>query len=259
MQSHTPAPSDGLREVYERRAELEYPAPVPPPDPTLDRKFQRVCELVAEQLPCSRYLDAGCGDGRYLAALARLPARPDHIAATDISERILEVARAAAAEAGVEVEAARANLEALPYPDGSFDVVLCTQVIEHLLDPARGVAELARVLAPGGRAVVTTDHRRNLVTKVLNLPRTVAVRALGLRGRRAKVSFPHRDFGRAEVAQLAREAGLEVERAETFRFTLLRPLDVKPAVRLLNTVDRRLGEHNAVGDLIAMVARKPGG
>jgi hypothetical protein len=64
MQSHTPAPSDGLREIYERRAELEYPAPVPLPDPALDRKFERICELVAEQLPCSRYLDAGCGDGR---------------------------------------------------------------------------------------------------------------------------------------------------------------------------------------------------
>jgi 2-polyprenyl-3-methyl-5-hydroxy-6-metoxy-1,4-benzoquinol methylase len=257
MQSHTPAPSDGLREVYERRAELEYPAPVALPDPALDRKFERVCELVAEQLPCNRYLDAGCGDGRYLAALARMPARPERIAATDISERILEVARAAAAEAGVEVEAVRANLEALPYPDGSFDVVLCTQVIEHLLDPARGLAELARVLARGGTAIVTTDHRRNLVTKVLNLPRTAAVRALRLRGRHAKVTFPHRDFGREEVARLAREAGLEVERTETFRFTLLRPLDVKPAVRLLNGLDRRLGEYNGVGDLISIVARKP--
>jgi 2-polyprenyl-3-methyl-5-hydroxy-6-metoxy-1,4-benzoquinol methylase len=257
MQSHTPAPSDELREVYERRAELEYPAPVPLPDPALDRKFQRVCELVAEQLPCGRYLDAGCGDGRYLAALARLPARPERIAATDIAERILEVARAAAAEAGIEVEAVRANLEALPYPDESFDVVLCTQVIEHLLDPARGLAELARVLAGGGMAIVTTDHRGNLVTKLLSLPRTVAARAVRPRGRPA-FSFPHRDFGREEIARLAREAGLEVERTETFRFTLLRPFDVKPAVRLLNGLDRRLGGHNRVGDLIAMVVRKPG-
>jgi ubiquinone/menaquinone biosynthesis C-methylase UbiE len=258
MQSHTPAPSDWLRDVYERRAELEYPAPVPLPDPALDRKFQRVCELIAEQLPCDRYLDAGCGDGRYLAALAHLPARPERIAATDISERILEVARASAAEAGIEVKAMRANLEALPYSDGSCDVVLCTQVIEHLLDPGRGLAELARVLAPGGRAIVTTDHRRNLVTKALNLPRTAAVRAFRLRGRSAKVTFPHRDFRRDEVAHLAREAGLEVERTETFRFTVLQPLDVKPVVRLLNGLDRRLSGRNAVGDLIAVVARKPG-
>ncbi len=61
--------------------------------------------FVAEQLPCGRYLDAGCGDGRYLAALTELPARPKRVAATDISERILEVARAAASAAGIELEA----------------------------------------------------------------------------------------------------------------------------------------------------------
>ena len=81
MESHRSAPSDRLRDLYERRAQLEYPAPAASPDPALDRKFERVCELVAEQLPCRRYLDAGCGDGRYLAALARLPARPEHVAA----------------------------------------------------------------------------------------------------------------------------------------------------------------------------------
>lgn len=257
MQSHPSAPSDKLRDAYERRAELEYPAPAPLPDPGLDRKFQRVCELVAEQLPCRRYLDAGCGDGRYLAALAGLPGRPEHVAATDISERILEVARAAAADAGIEVDAVRANLEALPFPDGGFDVVLCTQVIEHLLDPARGFAEIARVLAPGGHAIVTTDHRRNLVTKLLNLPRTVGVRALRLRGRNVLVEFPHRDFRREEVARLARDAGLEVERTETFRFSLRRPLDWKPAVRALNGLERRLPRHG-LGDIVAVVARRPG-
>jgi SAM-dependent methyltransferase len=256
MESHDDAPSDALRDVYERRAELQYPEPAPLPDPSVDRKFERVCQLLAEQMPCSRYLDAGCGDGRYVAALAGLPARPERVACTDISERILDVARRAAAEAGIEVEAVRANLEALPFPDASFDVVLCTQVVEHLLDPARGFAELARVLAPGGCTIVTTDHRGNLVSRALDLPRSLAVRVLGLRGRRIPVTFPHRDFSRDELVRLARDAGLEAERTETFRFTLQRPLDWKPAVRALNRLDRLLSPHG-VGDLVVVVARKP--
>jgi 2-polyprenyl-3-methyl-5-hydroxy-6-metoxy-1,4-benzoquinol methylase len=256
MESHRTAPSDRLRDVYERRAELQYPAPAPLPDPSLDRKFERVCELVAEQLPRGRYLDAGCGDGRYLAALARLPTRPARIVATDISGQILDVAHAAAAEAGVEVETIRANLEALPLDDESFDLVLCTQVIEHLLDARLGLAEIARVLAPDGCAIVTTDHGRSPVTKALNLPRTVAVRMLGLRGRRIPVVWPERTFLVDELAGLIRDAGLQVERTETFRFTLLPPLDWKPAVRTLNRLDRRLAPHG-LGNLIAVIARKP--
>jgi SAM-dependent methyltransferase len=45
---------------------------------------------------------------------------------------------------------------ALPYADGSVDVVLCTQVLEHIGDPAGAVGEIARVLAPGGVALVST-------------------------------------------------------------------------------------------------------
>lgn len=146
MESHRPAPSDELRNVYERRAELQYPAPVPLPDPALDRKFERVCELVAEQMPCGR--------------------------------------------------------------------------------------------------------------SALNLPRNLAVRMLGLRGRHVPVVWPERMFHIEELIGLARSAGLEVARTETFRFTLQPPLDWGPAVRTLNRFDRRLAPHG-LGNIVAMIARKP--
>jgi SAM-dependent methyltransferase len=50
----------------------------------------------------------------------------------------------------------RASVESLPLPDASFDVVLCTQVLEHCSDPPQAVRELRRVTAPGGRVLAST-------------------------------------------------------------------------------------------------------
>jgi SAM-dependent methyltransferase len=50
----------------------------------------------------------------------------------------------------------KGTVEDIPLPDGSFDVVLCTQVLEHCGDPARAVQELRRVTAPGGRVLSST-------------------------------------------------------------------------------------------------------
>lgn len=51
---------------------------------------------------------------------------------------------------------ARADAHALPFLDGSFDGVLCTEVLEHLPEPQRAIDEMYRVLAPGGRLLLTT-------------------------------------------------------------------------------------------------------
>jgi SAM-dependent methyltransferase len=50
------------------------------------------------------------------------------------------------------------TVEATGLPDASFDVVLCTQVLEHCDDPFQGVREIHRILAPGGHAIVTAPH-----------------------------------------------------------------------------------------------------
>jgi ubiquinone/menaquinone biosynthesis C-methylase UbiE len=239
---------DDLRALYEDRAAQQYAEAGPLPDPRIDRKFRRMCELVRAHLPCEAFLDAGCGDGRYLAALeAELPARR---AGTDISERILDTARGR-----VEADFRQANLEALPFEDGAFDLVLCSQVIEHVLDPDTAAAELARVLRPGGTLVISTDNARNYVTRGLNAPRTLAVRALRLRGARGRIESPATAYTRASFRRLLEDAGLTVEHLETFRFHLMWPLDGHLVTRTLNAVDARLPAH-ALGDIVAAVARK---
>ncbi|MDX6485065.1 MAG: hypothetical protein QOF43_218 [Gaiellaceae bacterium] len=250
------SPSDELREIYERRAELEYPEPSPRPERRTHRKFFRVLDLVEAQLPAASLLDAGCGDGLYLEAVGSGKQPPARLVGSDLSERILATARATAARSGVTPELVRGNLEALPFDDGEFAVVLCTQVLEHLLAPQAGIHELARVLEPGGRLVITTDNSRNLVTKTLNAPRALAVRALQLRGHRLKVHFPHASFAPSVFVRMITESGLEPIRVETFRFHLEWPFDRPVLHRALNRVEDLLPRSHTMGDVIAVVATK---
>ena len=248
-------PSDSLREIYERRAEIEYAEPVELPDPSVSRKFERMIALVAGTLPADSLLDAGCGDGRFLAGIARLPDRPRRLVGTDISARILETAGRWAERDGFEVELVQANMEHLPFDDATFDRVLSVQAIEHLLDPDAGLRELARVLRPDGRLILSTDSSQNHVSRALNAPRSALVAALGLRGRRLNVHFPHRAFRLAEITEMIEQSGLVVEHRETFSFHidgLARPsMD-----RVLARVDRGFSPHS-VGDVVAFVAAKP--
>ena len=95
----------------------------------------------------ARLLDVGCGSG---AAAAFLDRRPLHGC-----DRSPAMARAARAR-GVRVTLADAA--ALPYRDGAFDGVLSLGLIEYLPDPAAALAEMRRVLAPGGRLVLSAPN-----------------------------------------------------------------------------------------------------
>lgn len=119
-----------------------------------------------------RLLEVGCGIGIDTLRLARMGF--ERVIGVDLTLTALAVARKRASEEGVDnVEFFCGDAEHLAFPDASFDVVYSFGVIHHTPEIQRAVAEIERVLRPGGRAFVMVYHAHslvNLVHTVLRLP-----------------------------------------------------------------------------------------
>ena len=93
-------------------------------------------------------LDVGCGTGKLLkSARSRFP--DARLVGVDAAEEMVKYAQSTTPAGTIEFRQAIA--EALPFPNGSFDLVFSTMTFHHWQDQARGAAEVARVLTPGGR------------------------------------------------------------------------------------------------------------
>lgn len=109
-------------------------------------RYRHIVELTAGQ---GRVLDVGCGSSRIISAL-----RPDSVA-LDILHRKVRYAKR------FSRPLLHASAFKLPFEDGSFPCVLCSQVVEHVPKVSPILAELQRVLAPGGRLVLGTPDYAN--------------------------------------------------------------------------------------------------
>lgn len=117
-----------------------------------------------------RLLEVGSGIGVDSIQLARCGF---DVTAVDLTSNAIRVARQFAEHRGVAVNFRLGNAEGLDFPDESFDAVYSFGVLHHTPDIDRAVAEVRRVLRPGGTAYVMLYHRNslvNLVHKVLRLP-----------------------------------------------------------------------------------------
>ncbi|HWK28851.1 MAG TPA: class I SAM-dependent methyltransferase [Solirubrobacter sp.] len=103
--------------------------------------------LLGEVRAGERVLDLGCGAGRFLTLLRDAGAEP---AGVELAEAAARHARAT----GVEVRLVQAD-GSLPYGHGAFDLVWCSEVLEHIPDVEATLYEVRRVLAPGGRLLLT--------------------------------------------------------------------------------------------------------
>ena len=127
----------------------------------LTRRFIAAMQLPIDwlQLPEGGVaLDVGSGPGNVTTSLAHA-AGPDGLAlGIDISEPML--ARAVRAAAGPQVGFLRADAQKLPFRDGSFDAAISLAVLQLIPDPAAALAEIGRVLKPGGRLAVMVPTLR---------------------------------------------------------------------------------------------------
>jgi len=98
-------------------------------------------------------IDLACGPGTYTRPLAR---RVRNAIGADLTPAMVEKARAEAARDGIaNIEFVCADIYALPFADAAAGIVSCGYAFHHMADPPRALAEMARVLQPGGRLAIT--------------------------------------------------------------------------------------------------------
>jgi len=157
-------------------------------------------------------LDMGCGPGAMSVPLASCGR---DVVSIDLAEQMVRDTASRVASLGRKPQAAVANVTALPFADSAFAVVVTTGVLEYVERIDTALAEIARVLRPGGAAIATMSLPRRL--------ERFAERTL-VRLRRQSVARQF-IYGRAAFDDLVTNAGLEIEVRRSCAFSPF-PLDV---------------------------------
>jgi ubiquinone/menaquinone biosynthesis C-methylase UbiE len=192
-----------------------------------------------------RVLDIGCGDAGVLIAFAEQGA---DAAGIELHDKSLERGRLRAEEHGVPVDLRKGVAEALPWPDGSFDLVILDNVLEHVRDQRQTLAEIRRVLRPDGLLYLVTPKPLALYS-LWNDPH-YDLAGLVLMPRRMQIWYFEKvrgggqgtyDVGtiptRPRIRRLLREAGFDtvVSPRELWvnylRNRIARPEEVRPGIK----------------------------
>ena len=165
----------GLWRVFARRSQERIPSPEGIEDPEVAVAFEWVSSM--PQMRWIRHfvvsqaawlkdhgeaVDLGCGAGQLVMEMARkVPGL--HVTGVDLSEKMLADARQSAQQSGLEdrVDFRLGNVEQIPFPDQSLDLVISTASLHHWTDPLKVLDEVDRVLKPGGDYYIF-DLRRDM-------------------------------------------------------------------------------------------------
>jgi SAM-dependent methyltransferase len=161
-------------------------------------------------------LDLGCGTGGLLAAAGR---RYRLVVGVDVAFRWLLVGRLRLIEAGVDAPLLCANAEHLPIANGVFDRIIANDLLEHVADPAKVLAECRRVTAPGGHCYLSTNNRYSLAPEPHVQVWGVGFVARGLQAPYVQAARGHsyqnvRLLSGGELRRLAKRAGMACGRIE---------------------------------------------
>jgi SAM-dependent methyltransferase len=130
----------------------------------IQQRLKEIASGFAPYRTSNRLLEVGFGEGSFLAAAMRAGWDAEGI---EVSKTAVEHARSA----GLKVYCA--SLPERNYPDGHFDVIIASELIEHLADPRSFLIEIARILRPGGLFWATTPNSSGVSAKAVGLDWTV--------------------------------------------------------------------------------------
>lgn len=121
--------------------------------------YRRLLREITAEVPAGEVLDVGCGPG-HAAVLLAGGAQAARVTGLDSSPEMVRLAARRARRVGQSnVAFVQGDACALPFPEARFDLVFSIASIKHWVAPSRGLAEIARVLVPGGRAVILEADR----------------------------------------------------------------------------------------------------
>ena len=109
----------------------------------------------------AQVLDVGCGTGRFARKLLDVNSTA-RMVGLDLSEKMLERAKANCSQHADRLELVQGNSESLPFDDGTFDVVTCVHSFHHYPNQAKAASEMRRVLKDDGQLCIVDGNRDNI-------------------------------------------------------------------------------------------------